>query len=164
MSPASSTPSRDQRPTVRLDQGAFVGTTLSEPDFPRGVEAFLGVPYAKCLRLRRPEAPGQSGDSFDAAEYGPVCPTADPTYPADEEGCLNANIFRPAGEVVGGKKRVPVLVYSTSLFFPFPADGAAFLKYLTYVLTVVESSAWRGLQLWEGRGQEPCGLCIVFEA
>ncbi|KAJ3943847.1 uncharacterized protein N0V96_006780 [Colletotrichum fioriniae] len=72
MSPASSTPSRDQRPTVRLDQGAFVGTTLSEPDFPRGVEAFLGVPYAKCLRLRRPEAPGQSGDSFDAAEYGPL--------------------------------------------------------------------------------------------
>ncbi|KAK7439612.1 carboxylesterase [Colletotrichum acutatum] len=124
MSPAASTLSRDQRPTVRLDQGAFIGTTLSEPEFPRDVEAFLGVPYAKCQRFRRPEAPDQSGDSFDAAEYGPVCPTADPTYPADEEGCLNANIFRSAGAVVEGKK-VPVLVYSTSMVFPFPADGAS---------------------------------------
>ncbi|KAK0371409.1 carboxylesterase, partial [Colletotrichum limetticola] len=132
MSPAASTPSRDQRPTVRLDQGAFVGTTLSEPEFPRDVEAFLGVPYAKCQRLRRPEEPGHSGDSFDAAEYGPVCPTADPTYPADEEGCLNANVFRPVGAVVEGKK-VPVLVYTHGGAFNFGKGGernlAAFVSF-----------------------------------
>ncbi|KXH69287.1 carboxylesterase [Colletotrichum salicis] len=132
MSPTASTPSRDQRPTVRLDQGAFIGTTLSEPEFPRGVEAFLGVPYAKCQRLRRPEAPGQCGDSFDAAEYGPVCPTADPTYPADEEGCLNANVFRPAGGRVEGKK-VPVLVYTHGGAFNFGRGGdrnlAAFVSF-----------------------------------
>lgn len=154
MSPAASTPSRDPRPTIRLDQGAFVGTTLSEPEYPRGVEAFLGVPYAKCQRLRRPEAPGHSGDSFDAAEYGPVCPTADPTYPADEEGCLNANIFRPAGVVVEGKK-VPVLVYSTSMFSPFPADGCgAAVCSVTYVCTNSSRMLAHGGAFNFGRGGE----------
>ncbi|OHF00365.1 carboxylesterase [Colletotrichum orchidophilum] len=135
MSPAASIPSQSQ-PTVRLDQGAFVGTTIAEPAFPRSVEAFLGVPYAKCERLRRPEAPEASGDSFDAAEYGPVCPTADPSYPAAEEGCLNANIFRPASSATfsdGERKKVPVLVYTHGGAFNFGRGGdrnlAAFVSF-----------------------------------
>ncbi|TDZ34677.1 Para-nitrobenzyl esterase [Colletotrichum spinosum] len=107
-----------QRPTIRLEQGTYVGTTVTD-EIPRAVEAFLGVPYAKCKRLARAQQPPASAVTFDASEYGPVCPSADPSLPADEENCLGANVFRPAGRGHDDVKKLPVLVYCHGGAFNF---------------------------------------------
>ncbi|KAK1988249.1 carboxylesterase [Colletotrichum cereale] len=164
MSPPVSSPTRDQRPTVRLDQGTYIGTTLAEPEFPRVVEAFLGVPYARCERFRRAVPPGASTDTFDASDYGPVCPTADPSLPSDEQ-CLNANIFRPAGAckskgVHGAKaerKKVPVLVYFHGGAFNFGRSGdrnlAAFVAFAKRDIVAVSFNYRLG-----PLGFLPCGV------
>ncbi|OLN95390.1 Carboxylesterase 4A [Colletotrichum chlorophyti] len=122
-----SAPLGAQRPRVRLEQGTYVGTKITKSNLPRAVEAFLGVPYATSERLRPAVHPPPSGETYEACEYGPACPTADPSVPADEK-CLVANIFRPvsaaavgkpreneaaAGGVGGGdeERKLPVLVY-----------------------------------------------------
>ncbi|KAF9870138.1 phenmedipham hydrolase [Colletotrichum karsti] len=100
-----------QRPTVSLDQGIYVGKTITDDDLPREVEAFLGIPYATAQRLRQSQLPPASSETVDASEYGPVCPTADPSFPAGED-CLSANVFRPISRGSDGvPKKVPVLVY-----------------------------------------------------
>ncbi|GKT49405.1 putative secreted lipase [Colletotrichum spaethianum] len=163
MSPPVSSPTRDQRPTVRLNQGTYIGTTRVEPEFPRAVEAFLGVTYAKCERLRRAVLPGASGDTFDASDYGPVCPTADPSFPSDEQ-CLNANIFRPAtaGETKGvqdaaAQRKLPVLVYFHGGAFNFGRGGdrnlAAFVAFAKRDLVAVSFNYRLG-----PLGFLPCGL------
>ncbi|KAF6825364.1 phenmedipham hydrolase [Colletotrichum plurivorum] len=97
-----------QRPAVTLAQGTYIGREVLDADLPRPVEAFLGVPYATCQRLRPADYPPASSETFDASEYGHACPTADPSFPASEE-CLSANVFRPAQSTRAGK--LPVLVY-----------------------------------------------------
>ncbi|KAK2044367.1 carboxylesterase [Colletotrichum somersetense] len=164
MSPHVSSPTRDHGPTVRLDQGTYIGTTLAEPEFPRVVEAFLGVPYARCERLRRAVPPEASAGTFDASDYGPVCPTADPSLPSDEQ-CLNANIFRPeeAGESKGAhggipeRKKVPVLVYIHGGSFNFGRGGdrnlAAFVAFSKRDLVAVSFNYRLG-----PLGFLPCGV------
>ncbi|EFQ33426.1 carboxylesterase [Colletotrichum graminicola] len=164
MSPPVLSPTLNQRPTVRLDQGTYIGTTLAEPEFPRVVEAFLGVPYAKCERLRRAVPPKASADTFDASDYGPVCPTADPSLPSDEQ-CLNANVFRPSeadkskgvqGVMEKGKK-VPVLVYIHGGAFNFGRGGdrnlAAFVAFSKRDLVAVSFNYRLG-----PLGFLPCGV------
>ncbi|KAK1998551.1 carboxylesterase [Colletotrichum falcatum] len=166
MSPPVSSPTLDQRPTVRLDQGTYIGTTLAEPEFPRAVEAFLGVPYARCERLRRAVPPEASTDTFDASDYGPVCPTADPSLPSDEQ-CLNANIFRPAeaGEskgaqgVMAERNKVPVLVYIHGGAFNFGRGGdrnlAAFVAFAKRDIVAVSFNYRLG-----PLGFLPCGVAV----
>ncbi|WQF81444.1 Putative carboxylesterase, type B, carboxylesterase type B, active, alpha/Beta hydrolase [Colletotrichum destructivum] len=167
MSPPVSSPVRDQRPTVRLNQGTYIGATLAEPTFPRSVDAFLGVPYATCQRLRRAELPGASRDTFDASDYGPACPTADPSFPSDEN-CLNANIFRSvtAGheddvQQSGAKReKVPVLVYCHGGAFNFGRGGdrnlAAFVAFAKRDLVAVSFNYRLG-----PLGFLPCGLAAA---
>lgn len=103
-----------QRPTVKMEQGKYMGKTIFDSDLPRRVEAFLGVPYARCERLQRATPPLASSDTFDASECGKVCPTADLSFPAGED-CLSANVFRPALSTedggLGEGKKLPVVVY-----------------------------------------------------
>lgn len=104
----SSKHTQEHRPAVALAQGTYIGRVVSDTDVPRPVEAFLGVPYATCARLRRATHPPASSETFDASEYGRACPTADPSFPASED-CLSANVFRPVQSTAAGK--LPVLVY-----------------------------------------------------
>ncbi|KAJ0339822.1 hypothetical protein COL922a_004040 [Colletotrichum nupharicola] len=100
-----------RQPTVRLTQGIYTGKIVDDEDFPCEIEAFLGIPYAEAQRLQRASHPPASSETFDASEYGPVCPTADPSIPS-HEACLSTNVFRPfskgSGEIT---KKAPVLVY-----------------------------------------------------
>ncbi|GJC82375.1 para-nitrobenzyl esterase [Colletotrichum liriopes] len=167
MSPPVPSPTRDQRPSVRLNQGTYIGTVLAEPEYPRAVEAFLGVSYATCERLRRAVPLGASGDTFDASDYGPVCPTADPSFPSDEH-CLNANVFRPvtAGgnkgvpDATAESKKVPVLVYFHGGAFNFGRGGdrnlAAFVAFAKRDLVAVSFNYRLG-----PLGFLPCGLAAT---
>ncbi|KAI8300508.1 Acetylcholinesterase [Colletotrichum sp. SAR11_59] len=100
-----------RQPTVRLTQGIYTGKIVNDEGFPREIEAFLGIPYAEAQRLQRASHPPASPETFDASEYGPACPTADPSVPS-LEACLSTNVFRPFSEGSGEvTKKVPVLVY-----------------------------------------------------
>ncbi|GKT86727.1 carboxylesterase [Colletotrichum tofieldiae] len=165
--PPVPSPTRDQRPSVRLNQGTYIGTVLAEPEYPRAVEALLGVSYAKCERLRRAVPLGASGDTLDASDYGPVCPTADPSFPSDEH-CLNANVFRPATaggnkgvpDATAESKKVPVLVYFHGGAFNFGRGGdrnlAAFVAFAKRDLVAVSFNYRLG-----PLGFLPCGLAAT---
>ncbi|KAG7285292.1 hypothetical protein NEMBOFW57_009914 [Staphylotrichum longicolle] len=115
-------------PAVVLRQGTYKGTTLlASPRFPKAIEAFRGVPYAQDTggenRFRPPQPLPESTGTFDAIEWGKICPAEGVVRRNMSENCLNANIYRPAGLVdrdgyqktEGSKKkkrpRLPVVVY-----------------------------------------------------
>ncbi|KAJ4306863.1 hypothetical protein N0V88_000234 [Collariella sp. IMI 366227] len=119
----------DKTPAVILRQGAYVGTTLpSSPRFPKTVEAFRGVPYAKDTggenRFRPPQPLPKSTEVFNAVAWGKVCPCEGVVKSNMSENCLNANIYRPAnlvdknghekdenGESTRRHPKLPVVVY-----------------------------------------------------
>ncbi|KAK4101421.1 alpha/beta-hydrolase [Parathielavia hyrcaniae] len=115
---------------VVLRQGTYVGTTLRQsPRFPKSIDAFRGVPYAQDTggdnRFRPPQPLPDSSETFDAVEWGKICPNNGGVVQRNmSENCLNANIYRPAGLVdrygydatEGGtgsrtRPRLPVVVY-----------------------------------------------------
>lgn len=110
-------------PTVRTRQGVYRGVLLAAgpayPGLPKAVEAFRGIPYARVTpgaegRFRPALSPSQSCDTFDATEYGPLCPTFASAMEVAEgwtvsEDCLNASVFRPARS--NSDAKMPVLVY-----------------------------------------------------
>ena len=115
-------------PAVILRQGTYKGTTLlASPRFPKAIEAFRGVPYAQDTggenRFRPPQPLPESTGTYDAVEWGKICPAEGVVRRNMSENCLNANIYRPAGLVdrdgyekaEGTKKRqrprLPVVVY-----------------------------------------------------
>jgi triacylglycerol lipase len=61
-------------PTVKLDQGTYVGKVIENVDHPVSMEAFLGVRYAhppvRNLRFAKPVALPPSKEVFHASEYG----------------------------------------------------------------------------------------------
>jgi hypothetical protein len=88
-------------PTVKLKQGIYVGHVLAADmgRVPREVDAFLGIPYALSTagqnRFRDPVPMPESGETFQAAKIGPLCPgTAQEPKLAYSEDCLNLNIYR----------------------------------------------------------------------
>ncbi|NKJ44154.1 carboxylesterase family protein [Novosphingobium sp. SG720] len=103
-------------PLVRTAQGLAAGTAS------RGVEAWLGLPYAQgpvgALRWQAPRpAPAWQGVR-DASRFGPSCYQAQAgawgPYTAEflapppySEDCLTANVWKPAGPAHG----LPVLVF-----------------------------------------------------
>jgi len=96
-------------PVVATEQGAVRGAAA------RGVERFLGVPYAApptgALRWKAPRpAPSWSGVR-SAARFGNACPVLPSTNgPRSEtEDCLVANVWRPAGTT--SEDRLPVHVF-----------------------------------------------------
>lgn len=86
---------------VETEQGTLAGARSDQ------VHSFLGVPFAAApvgdLRWQPPApAPAWPGVR-SAAKRGPECPQL--SHASANEGCLNLNVFRPAGPAVGGAVR-----------------------------------------------------------
>jgi acetylcholinesterase len=99
------------RPSVTLRQGSYLGEISKQE--PQSIEQFLGIPYALSTggerRFRPPVPVPASTESFDASEYGFMCPNGlgGGIYARDED-CLNLNVYRP--KVRASDKKLPVLV------------------------------------------------------
>lgn len=98
-------------PTARLDTGEISGRTTD------GVQAFLGVPYARPpvgdLRWRPPRPPAQWSGVRDASAFAPACPQKGVSMPgepppATREDCLYLNVWTPARRTGGA---LPVIVW-----------------------------------------------------
>jgi acetylcholinesterase len=98
--------------SVTIPQGTYLGIE-AKSDFPRVLQQFLGIPYAKSTEGERrflPPIPASlSKKTFLASKYGNRCPGGDPGVTPQTEDCLNLNIFRPKERVIG--KLLPVLIY-----------------------------------------------------
>ena len=103
-------------PSVKLPQGAVLGTSLHER-YPHAVEAFKGVPYALPptgdRRFRPPEKVAKSHETLNATQFGPRAPAQQfvkvgPTLDESED-CLTANVFRQARHNQSGA--LPVAIY-----------------------------------------------------
>lgn len=61
-------------PTVTLPQGQFQGIVINRPNFPKPVQAHLGIPYAQPpvgdLRFARPRPVLPSNEIFEASGFG----------------------------------------------------------------------------------------------
>jgi len=123
--PPEPLPAKAGGASIRLRQGTYVGATIdANPDtYPKGVDAFLGIPYAQSTAGEnrfRPAVPVPASTStFQAASYGHACLGANSGRPEGED-CLNVNVFRPRhavrvpGEVYGVAKPshlLPVVIY-----------------------------------------------------
>jgi carboxylesterase type B len=116
-----STPGVASAPTVELRQGKYIGATIpSDYRYPKPIEAFRGIPYAKSpvgpLRFSLPQALPASGNVFDAVVFGQACPSSNVGHGVEEgEDCLNLNLYRPVGSTTteDGKPAalLPVIVY-----------------------------------------------------
>lgn len=64
-------------PSVKIDQGTYIGKVLESDNHPTPIEAFLGVRYALPpvgdLRFARPVALPPCEETFQATEYGYRC-------------------------------------------------------------------------------------------
>jgi carboxylesterase type B len=96
-------------PVVAVEQGAVRGATA------RGVDRFLGVPYAApptgALRWKAPQPAHSWSGVRTATRFGNACPVLPSTNgPRSEtEDCLVANVWRPAGTT--SQDRLPVHVF-----------------------------------------------------
>ncbi|TKA26487.1 hypothetical protein B0A50_05324 [Salinomyces thailandicus] len=115
-------PKDDQRPTVTLPQGTYIGKTLTDPKHPSPIEAWLGIRYAQPpigeLRFARPVALEPSTETFEAMEYGHRCPGKQllqvPGIPEPSEDCLTLNVFRQQQPRQGGGtegRLLPVMLF-----------------------------------------------------
>lgn len=98
--------------SVIIPQGRYIGVE-ARSGYPQPLELFLGIPYALSTagerRFRPPVAVGNSDDTFDASNYGNVCPSGPPDNTHVSEDCLNLNIYRPKER--SQNKLLPVLVH-----------------------------------------------------
>ncbi|KAF2090470.1 alpha/beta-hydrolase [Saccharata proteae CBS 121410] len=107
-------PASSQRPEVFLPQGKLVGRSLPG-EWPHDVEAFLGFPYSQPptgpRRFRPLEPLPTSNKTFEASDFGPICPGKSFRGPskAYDEDCLSVNIFRAAG--TNSSSNLPVALY-----------------------------------------------------
>lgn len=94
--------------------------TIEGVDLPNGVEAFLGIPYAKPpmgdLRWKPPVALDSSNQTIRCDEFGAsAMQFEDPVEPASlhrqSEDCLTLNVWRPAGHDSACDEALPVMVY-----------------------------------------------------
>lgn len=123
--PPEPLPAKPGGASVKLRQGTYIGATIeaSPETYPRTLDAFLGIPYARSTAGEnrfRPAVPVPASTStFQAASYGHACLGANSGWPEGED-CLNVNIFRPRnavrvpGEVYGVAKPahpLPVVIY-----------------------------------------------------
>jgi acetylcholinesterase len=98
--------------SVVIPQGKYVGIE-ARSGYPQPLELFLGIPYALSTagerRFRPPVAVGTSDETFDASNYGNICPSGPPDNTHVSEDCLNLNIYRPKER--SQDKLLPVLVH-----------------------------------------------------
>jgi carboxylesterase type B len=100
-------------PRVVLRQGTYVGQVLAAGvRFPKAIDSFRGVPYAKAGRFEEALPLEDSREVFNASWFGKTCPTTaqDLAFPSSED-CLNANIYRPSTSREDGSPPLPVVVY-----------------------------------------------------
>ncbi|OCH90086.1 carotenoid ester lipase precursor [Obba rivulosa] len=125
--------SKDVAPTVRLDDGTFIGATDGVTD------SFLGIPFVKPpigpLRFEVPQQHTQYDGIYNATTFGFSCPglgTGMPNVtnelqdlldsvqerqtPIDED-CLTLNVVAPRGTSSGAKLPVAVWIYGGGFFF-----------------------------------------------
>lgn len=64
-----------QRPTVTLNDGVYVGTTLAVPSATVAVDAFYGIPYAASNpeRFGAPLLRPKGTETYEATKQPPVC-------------------------------------------------------------------------------------------
>jgi carboxylesterase type B len=64
-----------QRPTVTLNDGVYVGTTIAVPSATVAVDAFYGIPYAAANpeRFGAPLPRPKGSETHDAIKQPPVC-------------------------------------------------------------------------------------------
>ncbi|KAK4228456.1 lipase 1 [Podospora fimiseda] len=110
----ATTTTKTGQPTATITQGTYIGVTVQKSKrFPRGFEAFRGIPYAKDTsgqnRFRPPQRLPASTKTINAAKWGQACPTDGVVRPGMGENCLNLNVYRPVG--TGKEERLPVVVY-----------------------------------------------------
>ena len=112
----------EPNPTVTLVQGTYVGSR--EKFEPQTLEQFRGIPYALSTGENRRFAPpvpvAASSETFDASDYGNVCPSGaggDVPDEARTEDCLNLNIYRPKNRPPD--KKLPVVVHMHGGSFNF---------------------------------------------
>ncbi|EMD36549.1 hypothetical protein CERSUDRAFT_106383 [Gelatoporia subvermispora B] len=126
-------------PTVILDEGLFIGNRVENTD------EFLGIPYAQPpvgnLRFRRPQAVQPYKGTYNASQFGDLCPQElvtpisqagvpyllafeeqlNATFPVPDvnqsEDCLNLDVYVPAGTVPG--MNLPVVVWLPLASFLF---------------------------------------------
>ncbi|ETW78802.1 Esterase/lipase/thioesterase [Heterobasidion irregulare TC 32-1] len=116
-------------PTVKLDNGTFVGTTSGS------VSKFLGIPFAQSptgdLRFRLPKTIDPYTGTQTVSAFGPACPQQEITLPINNalaqdaidfivnelysvvspssEDCLTLNVVKPASATASSK--LPVVVW-----------------------------------------------------
>ncbi|GAQ55288.1 para-nitrobenzyl esterase [Streptomyces acidiscabies] len=100
---------------VRTDKGAVRGATS------KGVERFLGIPYAAAptgsLRWKPPQAAAPWTGVREAAGFGDLCPVLPSgNGPRSEtEDCLGVNVWRPSGVRAGARLPVHVFIHGGGL-------------------------------------------------
>lgn len=110
------------------DLGTFKGTsinaTLTGTTLPVPVHAWLGIDYATQpvgpegrFHQTRPIKP--SNGTKDASQYGKICVQEYPGLPdyAQDEACLNMNIFRPVNSTNVDKLPIFLWIHGVSTFF-----------------------------------------------
>ena len=108
----------EQRPVVGTERGRVRGVVEGP------VAAFRGIPYAAspvgALRLAPPAPHPGWTDVREAARSGPAAPQGPSRLEAvmgrrvpdwDEDGCLNLNVWAPAGALAEGAPPRPVLLW-----------------------------------------------------
>lgn len=161
---------------VKLDgYGSFTGlkinSTLTKKPLPATVDAWLGIDYASQPvgedRFKPVGWPKRFKGTKNATSYGKVC-VQDPLYIsyAQDEACLNLNVYRTAG--VPLRKKLPVLVWIHGGAFVAGSgrsiDGAAFVASSKAPIVVVSfnyrlnSLGFLPSQLFEDEGLLNLGL------
>ncbi|MGW0943541.1 carboxylesterase/lipase family protein [Streptomyces sp. NPDC002623] len=100
---------------VSTDKGAVRGATS------KGVERFLGIPYAAAptgaLRWKPPQRAARWTGVREAADFGDPCPVLPSgNGPRSEtEDCLAVNVWRPSGVRAGARLPVHVFIHGGGL-------------------------------------------------
>ncbi|KAM9754847.1 carboxylesterase 3 [Menidia menidia] len=150
-------PQPTEGPVVSLTTGRVRGQVVSVRGSPRGVQRFLGVPYARppigALRLAPPLSPEPWSGERDATHHPPMC-IQDPQQvvevsrvmsisfspPGVSEDCLYLNVYSPAGGEPGGKLPVMVWIHGGGLTMGAASqyDGAPLAAYENIVVVVIQ--------------------------
>ncbi|KAI0124602.1 alpha/beta-hydrolase [Hypoxylon sp. NC0597] len=117
---------RQKTVPLELSQGNYLGEIVSSSSkYPRGVQAFRGIPYAQSTagenRFRPPQPLNGTVDKNNvqrAISYGHVCPQSGNSKNQGED-CLNLNIFRPhfsggantTAALVSKYGKLPIVIY-----------------------------------------------------
>jgi len=117
------------RPTVTLRQGTIVGFE-AKTGYPHATEQFLGIPYALsptgARRFGPPIPVKASKGNFDASKYGCRCPAGTPGGIAQDEDCLNLNVYRRKRRSKNKKLPVVIHFHGGSFNFGFGSGTSCF--------------------------------------